>query len=211
MATTCQGRRYGDGLRLRLTNFEFEARYNTDASAMPAILAHTLGFSDRCREFRTCSASGMAALIERSCAKNMGPGYPGPTAAGSADPGAQCADEQHMPPGAWNVKQGALSRVTNRSSGREDPRYGFNLSAMDRLAEGSEPVQRRLRAPPALRLRCMNTRSGSQSTGCRAGRRRNCVPISSKAAHAPPADASLLITKCCWFASLSFCRRGQLT
>ena len=27
-------------------------------------------------------------------------------AAGSADPGAQCSDEQHMAPGAWNVKQG---------------------------------------------------------------------------------------------------------
>ena len=35
----------------------------------------------------------------------MGPGYPDPMPAGSADPGAQCSDEQHMAPGAWSVKQ----------------------------------------------------------------------------------------------------------
>ncbi len=164
---------------------------------MPATLAHTLGFSDRCRELRTCSASGMAALIERSCTKNMGPGYPDPTAAGSADPGAQCSDEQHMPPGAWNVKQGALSRVTNWSSGRGDPRYRFNLSAMDRMAESGEPLHRRLRAPSFLRPGRMTSRSGSKSTGYRADRRRSCVPINGEAAHAPPTDALLLIAKCC--------------
>ena len=37
--------------------------------------------------------------------ENMGPGYPDPMPAGSADPGAQCSDEQHMAPGAWSVKQ----------------------------------------------------------------------------------------------------------
>lgn len=48
----------------------------------------------------------MATLIERTWTKNMGPGYPDPMAAGSADPGAQCSDEQLMAPGAWSVKQG---------------------------------------------------------------------------------------------------------
>ena len=52
----------------------------------------------------------------------MGPGYPDPMAAGSADPGAQCSDEQHMAPGAWSVKRGAPPGVTDRSSGREEPR-----------------------------------------------------------------------------------------
>ena len=64
--------------------------------------------------------------------------------AGSADPGAQCSDKQHMAPGAWGVKQRALPGAADWSSGREDPRYRFNLSAMDRMAEGSEPVHRRL-------------------------------------------------------------------
>lgn len=83
-------------------------------------------------------------MIERTWAKNMGPGYPDPMPAGSADPGAQCSDEQHMAPEAWNVKQGALPRMTGLSSGREDPQYRFNLSAMDRMAEGSEPMHRLL-------------------------------------------------------------------
>ena len=66
----------------------------------------------------------------------MGPGYPDPMPAGTADPGAQCAVEQHMAPGTWNVKQGALARMAYWSSGREGPRYRFNLSVMDLMAEG---------------------------------------------------------------------------
>lgn len=82
------------------------------------------------------------------------------------------------------------------SSGREDPRYRFNLSTMDRMAERSEPAHRALRAPPFVRPRRMTSRIGSQSTGCRADRLRIRVPIISEAAHASPTDASLMITKC---------------
>ena len=94
----------------------------------------------------------------------MGPGYPDPMPAGSADPGAQCSDEQHMAPGAWSVKQEALPGVTCWSSGREDPRYRFNLPAMDRIAEGSEPMYWRLSALPVVWRRRITPRNGSKST-----------------------------------------------
>ena len=125
----------------------------------------------------------------------MGPGYPDPMSAGSADPGAQCSDEQHMALGAWSVKQRLFPRVADWSSGREEPRYRFNLSAVDRMAEGSEPAHRPLRAPRLVRPRRMTSRIGSQSTGCRADRLRIWVPIISEATHASPTDASLMITK----------------
>ena len=67
----------------------------------------------------------------------MGPGYPDPMPAGTADPGAQCSIEQHMVPGTWNVKQGALARMEYWSSGPEDPRYRFDLSVMDLMAKAA--------------------------------------------------------------------------
>ncbi len=53
----------------------------------------------------------------------MGPSYQDPMVADSADPGAQCSDEQPIPPGAWNVKQGLFPGVADWSSGLEDPRW----------------------------------------------------------------------------------------
>ena len=82
---------------------------------------------------------------------------------------------------------GLFPGVADWRSGREEPRYRFNLSAMDRMAEGSEPAHRPLR---------MISRIGSQSTGCRADQLRIWVPIISEAEHASPTDASMMITKC---------------
>ena len=98
--------------------------------------------SDRCRELRMRSASGMAALINRTWIEKHGASRVTRTPWRPARP---TPEHNALMSSAWYPEPGVSSSelftgVADWSSGREEPRYRFNLSAMDRMAEGSEPA-----------------------------------------------------------------------